>query len=310
MKIVYMGTPDFAAVSLKALLDAQYEITAVFTQPDKPKGRGHKLCFSPVKELAVEHDIPVYQPVTLKDEAVQQQIRELAPDMIIVVAYGKLLPEAVLNIPPLGCINVHGSLLPKYRGAAPIQWSVLNGDKETGITTMYMAKGMDTGDIILQKKTAIGEDETAAELFDRMAQLGAQTLLDTIPLLINGTAPRIPQNEAEATHVSMLSKEQAQLDFTRSADEVHHFICGMSDWPCAYTSVLGKRLKVYRSHRSALTSDMAPGSVVESRDKLVVVCGDKGCVELTEVQFDNSKRMDCGAFLRGHAVAVGTVLGE
>lgn len=308
MKIVYMGTPDFAAVSLKALLDAEYDVTAVFTQPDKPKGRGHKLAFSPVKELALAHDIPVYQPNTLKDEQVQQQIREMKPDLIVAVAYGKLLPEAVLNIPPLGCVNVHGSLLPKYRGAAPIQWSVLSGDKETGITTMYMAKGMDTGDIILQEKTPIGEDETAAELFDRMAVLGAQTLLKTIPMLANGTAPRIAQNEAESSHVSMLTKDMAHIDFSKPAEEVHHFICGMSDWPCAYTAVLGKRLKVYRSHLSALTSNKPAGSVAESKNVLNVVCGDGRCVELTEVQFDNGKRMDCASFLRGHAVEIGTVL--
>ena len=309
MKIIYMGTPDFAAVSLNALLDAGYDVMAVFTQPDKPKGRGHKLAFSPVKEIAVAHDIPVYQPTTLKNEEVQQQIREMAPDMIVVVAYGKLLPEAVLNVPPLGCINVHGSLLPKYRGAAPIQWSVLNGDKETGITTMYMAKGMDTGDIILQDVTTIGEDETAAELFDRMAVLGAQTLLKTIPMLEAGTAPRIPQDEAEASHVSMLSKDQAQIDFTKTADEVHHFICGMSDWPCAFTAIDGKRLKVYRSHRSTLTSKQSAGSVVENKKVLTVVCGDGKCVELTEVQYDNGKRMAADAFLRGHSVEIGTVLG-
>ena len=309
MKIIYMGTPDFAAVSLNALLDAGYDVMAVFTQPDKPKGRGHKLAFSPVKEIAVAHDIPVYQPTTLKNEEIQQVIRDMAPDMIVVVAYGKLLPEAVLNVPPLGCINVHGSLLPKYRGAAPIQWSVLNGDKETGITTMYMAKGMDTGDIILQDVTTIGDDETAAELFDRMAVLGAQTLLKTIPMLEAGTAPRIPQDEAEASHVSMLSKDQAQIDFTKTADEVHHFICGMSDWPCAFTAIDGKRLKVYRSHRSTLTSKQSAGSVVESKKVLTVVCGDGKCVELTEVQYDNGKRMAADAFLRGHSVEIGTVLG-
>ena len=309
MKIIYMGTPDFAAVSLNALLDAGYDVMAVFTQPDKPKGRGHKLAFSPVKEIAVAHDIPVYQPTTLKNEEIQQVIRDMAPDMIVVVAYGKLLPEAVLNVPPLGCINVHGSLLPKYRGAAPIQWSVLNGDKETGITTMYMAKGMDTGDIILQDVTPIGEDETAAELFDRMAVLGAQTLLKTIPMLEAGTAPRIPQDEAEASHVSMLSKDQAQIDFTKTADEVHHFICGMSDWPCAFTAIDGKRLKVYRSHRSTLTSKQSAGSVVENKKVLTVVCGDGKCVELTEVQYDNGKRMAADAFLRGHSVEIGTVLG-
>lgn len=309
MKIVFMGTPDFAAISLQALLDAKYEVAAVFTQPDKPKGRGHKLAFSPVKELAVAHEIPVYQPNTLKDEQAQQVLRDIAPDCIVVVAYGKLLPVAVLEIPPLGCINVHGSLLPKYRGAAPIQWSVLNGDEYAGVTTMYMAKGMDTGDMILQEKTPIGEDETAAELFDRLAVLGAETLLNTLPLLENGTAPRIPQNEAEATHVSMLTKEQAVLDFTKSANEVHHFICGMSDWPCAYTALSDKRLKVYRSHRVEMTTKEEAGTVVESGKRLVVACGDGNCVALTEVQYDNGKRMPADAFLRGHAVAVGTKLG-
>lgn len=257
MKIVYMGTPDFASVSLKALLDAGYEVAAVFTQPDKPKGRGHKLCFSPVKELALAHDIPVYQPKTLKDEAPQQILRELAPDMIVVAAYGKILPETVLNIPPLGCINIHGSLLPKYRGAAPIQWSVINGDAETGITTMYMANGIDTGDIILQEKTPIGADETAAELFDRMAALGAATLLKTIPLLEAGTAPRIPQVEEESTHAAMLSKEQAQIDFTKRADAVHHFICGMSDLLVRLHRPQRQAfLKVYRSHCPGISSDL------------------------------------------------------
>ncbi len=305
-----MGTPDFAAVSLQALWEAGHEIAAVFTQPDKPKGRGHKLSFSPVKELALRYDIPVYQPDTLKDAQTVNVLKALAPQVIAVVAYGKLLPISVLEIPPLGCINVHGSLLPKYRGAAPIQWSVLNGDKKAGVTTMYMAKGMDTGDIILQAETPVGEDETAAELFDRLALLGAQTLCRTLPLLEAGTAPRIKQNEALASHVSMLSKEQAKIDFSLPAERVHHFICGMSDWPCAYTTLSGKRLKIYRSHVSAMTSDKKPGSIVEHKERLTVVCGDGGCVELTEVQYDNGKRMDAAAFLRGHALPPAAAMGE
>lgn len=305
-----MGTPDFAAVSLQALWEAGHEIAAVFTQPDKPKGRGHKLSFSPVKELALRYDIPVYQPDTLKDAQTVNVLKALAPQVIAVVAYGKLLPVSVLEIPPLGCINVHGSLLPKYRGAAPIQWSVLNGDKKAGVTTMYMAKGMDTGDIILQAETPVGEDETAAELFDRLALLGAQTLCRTLPLLEAGTAPRIKQNEALASHVSMLSKEQAKIDFSLPAERVHHFICGMSDWPCAYTTLSGKRLKIYRSHVSAMTSDKKPGSIVEHKERLTVVCGDGGCVELTEVQYDNGKRMDAAAFLRGHALPPAAAMGE
>lgn len=305
-----MGTPDFAAVSLQALWEAGHEIAAVFTQPDKPKGRGHKLSFSPVKELALRYDIPVYQPDTLKDAQTVNTLKALAPQVIAVVAYGKLLPVSVLEIPPLGCINVHGSLLPKYRGAAPIQWSVLNGDKKAGVTTMYMAKGMDTGDIILQAETPVGEDETAAELFDRLALLGAQTLCRTLPLLEAGTAPRIKQDEALASHVSMLSKEQAKIDFSLPAERVHHFICGMSDWPCAYTTLSGKRLKIYRSHVSAMTSDKKPGSVVEHKERLTVVCGDGGCVELTEVQYDNGKRMDAAAFLRGHALPPAAAMGE
>lgn len=213
MDIVFMGTPDFAVPSLKRLIENKHNIKAVFTQPDRPKGRGHKLAFSPIKEVAIENDIPVFQPLSFKDQQVVDNLKSLAPELIVVVAYGRLLPQSVLDIPKYGCINVHGSILPKYRGAAPIQWSVLNGDKETGVTTMFMEKGLDTGDILKVLKTPIKEDETASELYDRLSFLGADVLEDTIADLVDGKLERKKQDDSKASYAPMLSKEMSNIDF-------------------------------------------------------------------------------------------------
>lgn len=299
MDILFMGTPDFALASLKALIAAGYNIKGVFTQPDKPKGRGHKMQFSPVKELALEHSLQVFQPVTLKDQDVQNTIRELNPDMIIVAAYGKLLPKVVLDIPRFGCINVHGSLLPKYRGAAPIQRSVINGDTVTGITTMYMGVGMDTGDMLLKKEVEIGQDETSGELFERLKDVGAELLLKTIPLVEKGEITPEKQNEAEATTAPMINKEMADIDWSSSANSIKNLVRGLNPWPVAFTTINGKKIKIFSVK---VTEDSGEnGKVYNKNGLLSVYCG-TGAVILEEIQPENGKRMSGESYLLGHPI--------
>ena len=305
MKIVFMGTPDFAVPPLQALLRADHEIIGVFTQPDKPKGRGYQLASPPVKELALKHGIPVYQPKTLRDGEALSLLRELAPELVVVVAYGKILPKELLELPRYGCVNVHASLLPKYRGAGPIQWSVLNGETETGVTTMYMAEGLDTGDMILKQSLRILPDETADELHDRLSLLGAQVLLETVRLIGEGKAPRTPQDDSLSCYAPMLSKELSLIDFSKPAQEIHNQIRGLSSWPAAYLMLGGKRLKVYRSRLAELTGK--PGVLLDSK-RLIVGCGDGRSVELLEVQPDGGKRMAGSDFLRGRQLAIDTEL--
>lgn len=307
MKIVFMGTPDFAVPSLQGLLDAGHEVCAVYTQPDKPQGRKQILTAPPVKELALQRGIPVYQPVTLKNEDEQAKLRALAPEAIIVVAYGKLLPKAVLDIPPRGCINVHGSLLPRWRGAAPIQWSIIAGDQKAGVTTMQMAEGLDTGDMLLTYETAIGARETAGELFDRLAQAGAALLVETLEKL-DSIKPR-PQDDSQSCYAHMLDKQMAVIDWTKSAHEIDCLIRGLSPWPIALTTLAGARLKIYAAEPVSGTGK--PGEVLESDPKkgLTVACG-AGALALHEVQLVGGKRMKSADFLRGHAINKGTMLGE
>lgn len=307
MKIIYMGTPDFAVPSLQKLIDSEHSVEAVFTQPDKPKGRGHKMQFSPVKELAVAHDIPVHQPLTLKDESVVELIKNIDPDVIVVVAYGRLLPKAVLDIPKYGCVNVHGSLLPKYRGAAPIQWSVLNGDKVAGVTTMYMGVGMDTGDMLLKAETEIGGNETSGELFDRLKDIGADLLMETLEGLFEGRITAVPQNEAEATHAPMITKEMSEVDWTKSAREIHNQIRGLNPWPCAVTSYNGKRMKVYAAE--VMEGNGAPATLFKKDNKMCVYCGE-GALVLTDIQLENGKRMSGDVFLLGHPIDKTSLLGN
>ena len=309
MKIVFMGTPDFAVPTLNKLYESEHEIAAVFTQPDKPKGRGYKLAPPPVKVLALEHGTPVYQPESLKKQPEMWDVlKEIAPDVIVVAAYGKILPKQVLDIPKYHCVNVHGSLLPKYRGAAPIQWSVLNGDDETGITTMLMGEGLDTGDILLQRSTPIGENETAAELFDRLAEIGADLLIETLEKLEKGEITPVKQDEELATYASILTKDMCMIDFNKPVKEVHKKICGLSDWPCAVTTLDGKRLKVFRSQ---IVKDKMPGqqagTVVDTK-QFCLCCAD-GVIKLTEVQAEGSKRMRSEDYLRGKPITPGTILG-
>ena len=295
MKIVFMGTPEFAEASLQKLLETDHQIVGVFTQPDKPKGRGYKLVAPPVKELALAHNIPVFQPQKMRDGTALEILQELQPDLIAVVAYGKILPKEILELPRYGCINVHGSLLPKYRGAGPIQWSVINGESVTGVTTMYMGEGLDTGDMILKKETPIGENETYGELHDRLKEIGAQALVETIELIEQGKAPREVQDDSLSSYAPMLDKQIARLDFTKDAQTLHNLIRGLSPWPVAHTTVDGKLLKV---HRAVLASGKGqPGEVVDSK-KFIVACKE-GALELLEVQLEGGKRMKGEDFLRG-----------
>lgn len=307
MRIVFMGTPDFAVPSLQALIDAGHDVCAVYTQPDKPQGRKQILTAPPVKTLALEHDIPVFQPNTLKNEDEQARLRELAPEVIIVVAYGKLLPKAVLDIPPHGCINVHGSLLPRWRGAAPIQWAVIAGDEMAGVTTMQMAEGLDTGDMLLTYETKVGEKETAGELFDRLAQSGAELLTQTL-VKLNEITPR-PQDDAQSCYAHMLDKQMAVIDWSKSAHEIDCLIRGLNPWPIALTTLSGERLKVFAAEKA--NGNGEPGTVLEANPKkgLTVACGE-GALGLTEIQLVGGKRMKATDFLRGHAIEVGTKLGE
>ena len=296
-----MGTPDFAAASLDALLKNGYNIAGVFTQPDKAKGRGMEISFSPVKELALENEIPVFQPAKMRDGAALSILQSLKPDLVVVVAYGRILPDDILSVPPLGTINVHGSLLPRYRGAAPIQWSVLNGDEKTGVTTMYLSSEMDAGDIIFSEETEIGEYETSGELYDRLKKLGAELLIKTVRAIEAGCAPRTPQDETQATYVSMLDKSLSPLDFTKPARAVVKWVCGLQPWPVASAELGGVVLKIYSTRLTHRHTEAVPGSIVSTgKDGIEIACGDGETVLLTEVQAPGKKRMPAEDYLRGH----------
>lgn len=297
MKILFMGTPDFAAESLKALIKDGRKVAAVISQPNKPKNRGMKISLTPVAAVAEEAGIPVYQPETLKNGAIEELLKEVNPDIIVVVAYGKLLPEYILNYPKYGCINIHGSLLPKYRGAAPIQYTILNGEVEGGVTSMYMAKGMDTGDMILKKSTPITENDTAGTLHDTLAIIGAELLLETLDAIKEGTAPRHVQDDGEATYASQLTKEMGNIDWNKSADEVINLIRGLDPWPSAYSFANGKRFKIFTSKKEDRSGEA--GKVIEVGNGVLVACGE-GSVRIFEIQPENKKRMKVEDFLRGN----------
>ncbi|MCL2446366.1 MAG: methionyl-tRNA formyltransferase [Oscillospiraceae bacterium] len=288
MRIIFMGTPQFAVPCLQALIAAGHTVPAVFCQPDKPQGRKMQLTPPPVKVCAQEHNIPVHQPATLRNEEAINLLRELAPELIVVVAYGKILPQAVLDIPPHGCINVHASLLPKYRGAGPIQWAVLNGERETGITTQQMDAGIDTGDILEMDKCAIADDITASELHDGLSTLGAGTLMRTLAALQQGTLTRTPQDHTQATHAPMLSREMSPLDFSQPAQQVHNQVRGLNPWPSATMLFEETQLKVHRT-RTCETGD----------SPLHILCGDGKYIELLQVQQPGKKAMTGEDFLRG-----------
>lgn len=302
MRIVFMGTPDFAAVSLAALIDRKYDVVGVFTQPDKPRNRGMKLTACPVKVLAEENGIPVYQPVKMRDGTALATMKELAPDLVVVVAYGRILPDDILAVPPLGCINIHGSLLPKYRGAAPIQRAVLSGDKITGVSSMYLVSEMDAGDVIYTSETEIGEFETSEQLFDRLKALGAELLIRTVQDIDAGTAPRHPQDHSQATFAPMLSREESPIDWNRSPREIVKHICGMYPWPAATANLGGTDFKIFAAEYTDTRTEAAPGKVISANPKtgIEVACGNGTSLLITQIQAAGGKRMSAGDYLRGH----------
>ncbi|MDD5931825.1 MAG: methionyl-tRNA formyltransferase [Oscillospiraceae bacterium] len=305
MRILFMGTPDFAVASLKRLVEDGHEICGVFTQPDKPKNRGHKLAFSPVKEYAITKNLAVYQPLKMRDGEAYGIVKSLRPELIVVAAYGKILPEDILNFPTLGSINVHSSLLPKYRGAAPINWAILDGQRETGVSIMYMAKELDAGDVILQKTTPIRDDEDAHMLTARLAELGAQALSEAVSALGDGTATRTPQG-TEFTYASMLSKEMSPIQWTRTAHEINCQVRGLIPWPCATTDVInGESMKLYVTEETGETVSSHPGVIVAAgKNGIDVACGDGKVLRIKELQAQGGKRMTAGAYLLGHPIQI------
>lgn len=307
MKIVFMGTPEFAVPCLQKLIDCGHEVTGVFTQPDKPQGRKMILTPPPVKVLAENNGIKVYQPEKMRDGTALEMLKEANPELIIVVAYGKILPEEILEFPKYGCINIHASLLPLLRGAAPIQWSIINGFAKTGVTSMQMDEGLDTGDMLIKGEIEIGENETAGELHDRLSALGADILEKTIDALLKGELAPEKQNHEEFTYAPMLSKELSPVDWNMSAAEIHNKIRGLSPWPSANTTLGGKKIKLHKTVLAPEKGSKA-GEIVVADKRLVVACGDNNCVEILELQAEGKKSMSAADFLRGNAVEVGALM--
>ena len=307
MRIVYMGTPEIAVPSLRFLAESEHEVLSVFTQPDRPKGRGHHTIPTAVKAAALEYDIPVYQPLSFRKgedaEAAMETLRQLAPDLIVVLAYGQILPKAVLELPKYGCINLHASLLPVYRGAAPIQWAVMDGQTKTGVTAQQMAESLDTGDILVAKETVIGPEETAEELYDRLTELAVETLAETLKQLEAGTLQRTPQDDSKSCYASRITKEMSALDFSQPAQKLHDLIRGIT----GFTLLEGKRLKVYSSRVEANVAG-APGTIADP-ECFLVACGDGNGLRLTEIQPEGKRRMQTADFLRGKKLTKGTKLG-
>mgnify|MGYP000203781533 FL=1 len=317
MNIIYMGTPEFAVKPLQAIVDAGHKVLACFTQPDKPKGRGKTLQPTPVKKKALSLDIPVYQPVKLREEESVQIIRDYQPDAIVVAAYGQILPESILNIPQYGCINIHASLLPKYRGAAPIEWTIINGETESGVTTMYMAKGLDTGDMIEKTVVPIADTDTGVTLHDKLADAGAELILSTLSKLENHTAIRTPQDDSLSCYASMLKKEMGELDFTKDAASLERLIRGLQPWPVAYTKMNRKTVRIYEASvceqpEEALEdgTQIVPGMIVRvTKKNFTVACGN-GALMIRKLQPEGKKPMDCAAFLAGNKLKTGQMIYE
>ncbi len=309
MKVVYMGTPDFAVAPLKALIENGYEVVGAFTQPDKPVGRKAILTPPPVKVVALENNIPVFQPNSLKNGEGVRLLEELKPDICVVVAYGKILPEDFLRFPEYGCINIHGSILPEYRGAAPIQRSVLDGKELAGVTSMQMDVGLDTGDILFIEKTKILDNETSGDLYERLTVIGADLLIKTLKAIENGEATPVKQDDEKSTYAAMLDKTMSPVDWSKPAREIHNQIRGLDPWPVAQTSLNGKNLKLFRSIVSEEFIGGAPGEAFALKNGLGVYCGDGKAVVITEVQYEGKKRMNAADFLRGCQLQKGTILG-
>lgn len=308
MRIVFMGTPEYSVKTLKALIDAGHEVVGAFAQPDKPVGRKRILTPPPVKVFCLEHNIPVFQPDTLRDGKALEIINELGPELIVVVAYGKILPKEILNSAKYGCINGHASLLPAYRGASPIQWAIVSGESETGVTIMHMDEGMDTGDIIETERVKIGDDETADELFERLSFVSADLTVKTIEKIANGTATRTPQSSDGVSYAPILKKEMALMDFSKTAKVLEFMVRGLYSWPCAYFILEGKRIKVIKAKALDITTDKPCGTVILSDTRLYIACGDGSVLELLEVQPEGSKAMAVSVMQNGRKIPVGTLI--
>lgn len=308
MRVIFMGTPDFAVGTLDAIVEAGYEVVLVVTQPDKPKGRSGALQATPVKECALKHNLEVFQPRRIREAENIAYLERYKPDMIVVAAFGQILPKAILDMAPYGCINVHASLLPKYRGAAPIQWSILNGDEVTGITIQRMDEGVDTGDMIAKRQVRIAEDETGGSLFEKLAVVGAQLCVETMGRIAEGNVEYIPQDHSQATHVSMIGKELGHINWKHSAAEIERYVRGLNPWPSAYSVFDGKTFKIWKAKVHEQNSAAQPGYICKvTKDSLFVQTGE-GMLELLEVQLEGKKRMEADAFLRGYHVEEGTSL--
>ncbi len=310
MRIAFMGTPDFSTYCLKALVESKHEIVGVFCQPDKPVGRKQELTPPDVKVEALKHGLKVFQPTTLKNGKGTEILEEIKPDLVVVVAYGKILPHDFLEYPKYGCINIHASILPKYRGASPIHYAVLNGDEETGVTAQQMNDGVDTGDILHIKKCPIGINDTTERMYEILAPLGAETLMETIDMLEKGELNPVVQDESQATHVGLLTRDMSTIDWSKSAFEIHNKIRGLYSWPGASTTLNGKTLKIHSAVLSDKKGNNKSGEVIDSNGKLIVCCGDGKCIELKTVQLEGKKRMEVSAFLNGYPIEKGTVLGQ
>ncbi|EQF23870.1 methionyl-tRNA formyltransferase [Clostridioides difficile CD160] len=309
MKIVFMGTPDIAVPCLQKIIDEKYDILGVVTQPDKPKGRGKKLGMSPVKELAIENNIPVYQPIKARDEEFIETMKSLNPDVIVVVAFGQILPKDILEIPKLGCINVHVSLLPKYRGAAPINWVIINGEEKTGVTTMYMDEGLDTGDMILKTEVNLDDNITAGELHDKMMNIGAETLKETLKLIGEGTAPREVQNHEEFSYAPIMNKSLGNIDFSKNAMEIHNLVRGVNPWPSAYTTYNGVTMKIWKTKVLDEESTKDAGTIIDVNKEGIKVSTKDKVLLIEEIQMPNKKRMLVGEYIKGNTIETGLVLG-
>ncbi len=309
MKIVFMGTPDIAKGCLEKLINENHEVVGVVTQADKPIGRGKKMGMPPVKELALEHNIPVYQPTKARDEEFINTLKEINPDVIVVVAYGQILPKVLLDIPKHGCINVHVSLLPKYRGAAPINWVIINGEEKTGVTTMYMDEGLDTGDIILQNEFLLDNEITAGELHDVMTVKGGELLIETLDLIKKGTAPRIKQDDEKSSYAPMMNKSLGNLDFSKGAKEIHDLVRGVNPWPSAYTTYEGKTMKVWKTKVLDEASSKEPGTIIKVDKDGIRVSTNNKVLLIEEIQMPNKKRVAVCEYIKGNKIEEGSILG-
>lgn len=309
MRILFMGTPDIAVGCLQKIIDEKHDIIGIVTQPDKPVGRGKKMGMPPVKELALKYDLPVYQPIKARDEEFVNILKDLNPDLIVVVAFGQILPKSILDIPKFGCVNVHVSLLPKYRGAAPINWVIINGEDKTGVTTMYMDEGLDTGDMILTSEFELNDEITAGELHDIMKVEGAKVLKETIDLIEKGEAPRIPQNHDEFTYAPMMNKTLGQIDFSKSAKDIHNLVRGVNPWPSAYTTYKGQTMKIWKTKVLSESSDKAPGTILKVDKEGIRVSTKDNVILISEIQMPGKKRVLVEEYIKGNSIETNEILG-